>query len=259
MPEGKKFDLVVLIALEALASALSLLFSLTFLPSTVLFLAIPTAYLAFRLRRRSQWPRIIAMGLVFGVWYGYLFAYLADWNRIWAWPPESLSWGWFLGVNGVEWLWVALWILFIVLFYEHFVERDTASGISRRVLWAVAPAGVITTAIIAFTFWSPSFLTWSHAYAVLALLTLVPAVVLVARNPRIVWKLALPGLFFIPLHVAYEATALALNQWYFPGQYFGLVPLPGHTGVPVEEFVLWIVLGSFLVLSYYELYIDDGK
>ena len=134
MTPDKQRDLLVLILLEVIASALSFLFSLTFLPSTILFLVIPAAYLAFRLRRRSQWPRIAAMALVFGIWYGYLFAYLGDWNRIWAWPVESLPWGWFLGVNPVEWLWVFVWIVFIVLFYEHFVERDTGKAISYRCL-----------------------------------------------------------------------------------------------------------------------------
>jgi len=102
-------------------------------------------------------------------------------------------------------------------------------------------------------------LNWSHAYAVLALLALFPTSILLLRDKNIFKKILLPGLFFIPMHLLQEATGLLLNQWYFPGEYFALVPMPGTRTVPIEEFVIWIVLGSVAVLSYYELYIDDGK
>lgn len=258
MNAKKTIDLVVLLFLGALSGWLSILFDLTFFPSTLLFLGVPSLYLAIRLRTRTQWQRIAAMGIVFGLWYGYLFAYLADWNRAWAWPDASLPWGWFLGVNPAEWAWVFLWILFIVLFYEHFIERDRREDISYRIVWAIVPAVFVSIVVYVFTHYYPAALNWSYAYAVLALLTLPPALVLLAKNPRIYLKISLPALFFIPLHLAHEVTGLALNHWYFPGQYFWVVPLPNSTGVPIEEFIIWIVLGSILVLSYYELYIDDG-
>ena len=58
------------------------------------------------------------------------------------------------------------------------------------------------------------------------------------------------------LYFVYELTALHLNQWHFPGQYVGLVRF-GSVTLPIEEFVIWILMSSMIVLSYYELYVDD--
>ncbi len=256
----KVFDFLVLVGLALFASAMSLIWQLTFLYSTILFLGLPCLFLALRLRHTSQSKRIIVMALLFGGWYGFLLAYIADWNRIWAWPPESLPWGlWFYLVNPVEILWVFLWVLFIVLFYEHFVEHDTKKIISGRIIWAILPASFITLAITLMTIYYPWALSWPYAYAVLLILTLPPAIILLWRNPHILGKILLPSLFFIPFHVAHEIVSVSLGHWYFPGQYFALVPLPGNTLVPLEETIVWIILGSVLVLAYYELYVDDGK
>lgn len=260
MSHQKLIDLSLLAFIEIFASALSLLFGLTFLYSTFLFLGVPCAYLFLRMRRPSQWRRIFAMATLFGGWYGFLFAYLADWNRIWAWPTESLPWSlWFYLVNPVELLWIFLWVLFVVLFYEHFVERDTQKTVSTRIIWAILPASLITLTIALLTVFYPTALDWPYAYAVLIVLNLPSIGILLYRRPRIIYKLVLPAFFFVPMHLLHEITGVLLGQWYFPGQYFALVPLPGGISVPIEEFVVWIVLGSILTLSYYELYIDDER
>lgn len=259
MSRQKLIDLFVLACIEIFASAVSLLFGLVFLYSTLLFLGVPCAYLFLRMRRPSQWLRIFAMTALFGGWYGFLLAYLADWNRIWAWPAESLPWGvWFYLVNPVELLWVFLWVLFIVIFYEHFVERDTQKAVSARILWALLPAPLITLTITLLTVFYPAALDWPYAYAVLLLLTLPSFGMLLCRNPRIIQKLVLPAFFFVPMHILHEVTSLMLEQWYFPGEYIALITLPFNAAIPLEEFMAWILLGSVLTLSYYELYIDDG-
>lgn len=260
MSRQKLIDLFVLVFIEIFASALSLLFGLTFLYSTLLFLGVPCAYLFLRMQRPSQWLRIFAMATLFGGWYGFLFAYLADWNRIWAWPAESLPWGvWFYLVNPVELLWVFLWVLFIVLFYEHFVEHDTQKTVSIHIMWAILSASLTTLAITLLTVFYPTTLDWRYAYAVLLLLNLPTFGILLYRNPRIIKKLILPTFFFVPMHFLHEITSLLLGQWYFPGEYIALITLPFKTAVPLEEFILWILLGSVLTLAYYELYIDDEK
>ena len=60
------------------------------------------------------------------------------------------------------------------------------------------------------------------------------------------------------VYLAYEVTAFYLGQWHFPGEYIGTVILLGAS-FPLEEFIIWIVLSAAVVLSYYELFIDDFK
>lgn len=255
----KLIDLLALIIIILSASFLSIIFNLNFLYSTVLFLGAPVVYLYLRLDRPTQKKRILAMATIFGIWHGYVFAYIANWNSIWAWPEESLSWGWLLGVNPIEWIWVALWITFIVLFYEKFIERDTKSAVSHRIWWAIIPIIFMTSMLYVFTVYVPTALTWPYAYAVLSVLMFPPVIVLLFKNAAVFKKIGLSMLFFIPVHIVHEITGVMLNHWYFPGEYFWIVPLPGNTHAPVEEFFIWILLGSFVVLSYYELYVDDGK
>lgn len=257
---GKRFDICLLVALQVVAHAITLALHAGFLKATLLFLGAPCLYLAYRLRASTQWQRIIAMAALFGGWYGILFAFLADWNRIWAWPAESLPWGtWFSIVNPVEILWVFLWVLFITLFYEHFVDGPGQRPVSRNILFATIPAALISATIYVCAHAFPWIITWTYAYLVLFMLTLPPAIVLLLRRPSIIWKIVAPALFFMPMHIAHEISSLYLGHWYFPGTYLAIVPLPGNTGVPIEEFVVWIVLGSVLTLAYYELYIDDER
>ena len=58
--------------------------------------------------------------------------------------------------------------------------------------------------------------------------------------------------------LSFELTALKLDQWRFPGENIGHVQLFGLL-FPFEEFIFWIVFGTPIILSYYELFVDDDK
>ena len=141
--------------------------------------------------------------------------------------------------------------MYITLFYEHFLERDTEDIISPRVWYAVVP--ILLMLVYGATELAPRILAVPYAFAVLVLFTLPPCAVLFYRRPNLYKKILLPALFFIPLHLMHEVAGLQLGQWYFPGEYAWQVPFWAGTAVPIEEFVFWILLGSIIVVAYYQL------
>lgn len=202
------------------------------------------------------------MSIIFGGLYGFLFAYLAERNLAWGWPIESFipGTGLLFGVvNPAALLWVFLWVVYIVLFYEYFLERDNRDTLSVRAWYALGPGVFALAVVVSAELWSPGLIEWQYAYAVLAFLAFVPCVLLLYLRPHIWPKLLIPALFFVPLHMSHEIVGLVLGQWHFPGSYFAIIPVVGQAFVPIEEFIIWILLGSVLVVSYYELYIDDEQ
>src|SRR3989338_3791222 len=46
--------------------------------------------------------------------------------------------------------------------------------------------------------------------------------------------------------------------WNFPGQYIGKINIFGLE-FPFEEFFFWTIMSSVSILSYYEIFVDDGR
>jgi len=86
----------------------------------------------------------------------------------------------------------------------------------------------------------------------------LPFFYVIFKKPKLLGKLLKAGLFNVFLFLSFELTALHLDQWRFPGEYIGTVQIFGLI-FPLEEFVIWIILGTPIILSYYELFVDDGR
>jgi hypothetical protein len=76
--------------------------------------------------------------------------------------------------------------------------------------------------------------------------------------PRLFSKYVKAISYFFALFILLELTGVHLNQWVFPGEFIGWVELFGIK-FPFEEFFFFIILGSAVILSYYEVFADDRK
>lgn len=99
-------------------------FQMRSLTSAVLFFVIPTAYLL--LRGRKPLKRIFAGAFLLGVGLGLVFNVIASANRAWDELPSQLvlPYRLFGFWPADEPIWFFLWVLFILVFYEHFYERE---------------------------------------------------------------------------------------------------------------------------------------
>ena len=227
--------------------------------TALFFFIIPSIYLFIRKPRPIK--RILYATLLFGLLFSFIFDFVAEFNGAWAWEQSSqLVFNYFiLGVVSVDvMIWFFFWIFFIIIFYEHFFEHERSDKISSHFKYAIYPAVFGLIAVLLAFFLRPSLLKFDYAYLVIGLFTLIPFAVLIYRKPPLLIKFFKASAFFIFLYLVFELTAVKIGQWDFPGQYIGHVEILG-LGFPFEEFLFWILLSSTVVLSYYELYVDDEK
>ena len=117
-----RLDFVVVLALVLFAIPTSFAINASFLVSTLLFFGVPSLYLLFR--QKGQFKRIFTASVLFGIFYGFLLDYMAELNSAWAWADtQQLVFPYkIFGVVTIDvMIWFFLWVLFMVVFYEHFL------------------------------------------------------------------------------------------------------------------------------------------
>ena len=92
----------------------------------------------------------------------------------------------------------------------------------------------------------------SHPYIVFGIPVFhLPLLVVFYARPHVFNEIFRASLFLSLFALIYEIIGLHVGWWTFPGQYIALVSVLG-VDVPVEEFFLWLSMGSLSVLAWYE-------
>jgi len=253
----KKFDLFVLILINIFAFFISFLLNANFLESTLLFLGLPSLYLA--IVEKKQLGKVLIAAASFGLLFGFCFDFIAEINKAWSWNG-GLMFGKIAGVVQVDvMVWFFLWILHVFIFYEHFIDRKKLKSlISARGKWSFV-IGTICVGIVLFAnSFFPDILIGKKAYLVLCLVSIIPFMLILLYKPKVIWRSisVLPYFFFV--YLSHEIVALKLLQWNFPGDYIGMVHMFG-VSFPIEELFFWIILSSLVGVSYYEIAYDNSK
>ncbi len=246
-----------MIAWPVVAALLCLYFKLNIIYAITLFYVIPSIYLSCKIPGQVKKSLIVAFA---GGTLWSTLDYIWELSKAWATPtffPFK-----FLGVASMEnVLWSYLWVYFVVIFYEYFFERDRNTERTTSLgykLLEISCFGFIGLVTAVFILKIDLFLPYS--YLLLGLLCTLPVVFLLTRYPRLRSKFFGVGVYFFYYSLVLELLALDRGYWYFPkeGQFIGHVTLFGLT-FPIEEFILFVSIGSIIVLSWYELFDDDRK
>lgn len=259
MNKGLWLDLCVVLVIISLAPAISFKFNVRPLVSAVFFFILPSLYLFLCNPRPLK--RILLASLLFGTIFAFPFDFLSLFNKAWSEPTEQLVFKIkILNVMPIDhFIWFFFWVFLIVVFYEHFIERDKSDKISANYYkYGILPMAVATAGMLLAFFIKPTLLSLDYAYLFLGFLTLIPFVFLTFRRPVLLSKFLKVAPFFFFLYFLFELTALKLGQWNYPGRYIGQVNFFGVV-FPFEEFFFWILMSSTIILSYYELYVDDMR
>lgn len=258
MTKNQKIDLLLVIGMVLLSIPIIVWLNVRPLVSTVFFFIIPSIYLLIRKPRNLR--RIFTGAFLIGMVFGFVFDFLAILNNAWSEPVEQLVFKYkVLNIVPIDHIiWFFFWALIIIVFYEHFLEHERADGISHNFKYGLIPGITATIAILALFFIAPETIRFGYSYLILGGLTFLPFLFLMIRRPILFIKFVKVTPFFFLLFLAFELTAIYLEQWYFPGLYIGYVEVLGLR-FPFEEFFFWILMSSTIVLSYYELYVDDER
>lgn len=215
------FDLEIIVAITGLSIVAILQFNLKFLVVAILLFGSPSVYLLFRNPRPIN--RILTGSIMGGLVFSFIFDYLAVLNNAWGWDKTQFVFPIkFFGVVSLdEIIWLFLWIAFILIFYEHFLENTKKDKICPNFKFALTPLIFTFIAIIIMQAINPQLLLFGYSYFVLCVITLPFLIYIGIKRPMLIGKFFKAALFFIPLYFIVEAIALSHGQWFFQGNMLG--------------------------------------
>ena len=258
MNKGVRMDFFVVVAIIFVSVPLILFFEVRPLVSAIFFFALPSVYLFFR--KKKPIKELCAGSLLIGVGFGFIFDVLASANNVWNELGSQLVFDYriFGFLPADEPIWFVLWVLFVLVFYEHFYERHRVDRLSKRFLYIFIPVMGMLCATILVAIFDRERLLFPYAYFLLGLSALIPVLYVLKSWPHLIPKFVKTSIFFFFLYLIYELTAVHLGQWYFPGEYIGWVRIEGIE-FPLEELLFWMGASTLVVLSLYEGLVDDRK
>ena len=241
------------------AAVLTLTYQPNLLISTVLFFGLPSLYII------ANNPGICGKSLTFAFFFSIPLSLFVDAlaaaDGSWVVRQSILPWR-ALGVATVEvYVYGLLWVLFAVLFYEHFFDRGRKGDrVSPRIKY-LAYLFVVLVFLVSVIFLEDKALPKvPYFYSLLGSVFVVPPVVIfIFRHSAFLRRFALIGVYFFFFLLLFELVALTTDLWSFPGNDFvGFVSLLGCR-FPIEEVLFWMCAGTPSLLVYYEVFADDRR
>ena len=158
-------------------------------------------------------------------------------------------------------VWVFLYVYFVGLFYEVFIDQHKTVGTipSKFKPFAIFMSVILGLFVLTHYF-SPALLNIDYFYLKLGLIGMIPLVIGLFKIPEAFGGILRAGVYFFILSLVYELTALSLGQWSFPAenQFIGVVQVFGIR-FPFEELFFWIIIGAVAVVAYYKLVAENGE
>ena len=255
----KKADACILLALLILAGISTVFFSVSKFVSILLFFGLPCLYLSWR--NPQSFRKSFIFALLFSIPLSVFVDTLAVFDGSWYVPHSIVPFRLFGAATFEVWLFGLLWVLFVILFYEHFFNlHDTSNRFSKKYrnllyLFAILVATVVITYIF-----RPTFLVIPYFYTWFSLIFVVlPLILFLARRPKFLPRFTLQGIYFFITLLVYELAALQVGLWSFPGHHFiGWVNIFGYR-FPFEELVFYMIFATPSFLAYYEYFANDRK
>lgn len=254
--KNKKLDLIIVFAIFILSALISIIFNLKPLTGGLLSLLIPSIYLM--LREKKNFWKIFWGVFIFGVIIGFSFDFIVTLNQGWVVTRIVLPWKFFeiLPIdNVIGW---ALMTLFILVFYEHFLDDEKNKKISKNLKWALIPFSTLLFLLLVLYIINPSLLKLPYIYLLGGSMAIIFPIALTLSKARFLEKFLKLGVFFFVVWFTLELVCLKNQGWIFPGQYIGQINILGLI-FPFEELFFWMMFYSTTVVSYYEVFIDDRK
>ncbi len=255
--KSPKTDIAVLICIPILATLVTFIFRTNLFISIILFFAIPSAYLASR--NPGIFKKSFTFAFLLSIPLSLCIDALAAVNGSWVVPTSVFPFK-FFGVATVEvYLYGLLWVLYAVLFYEHFFDKGRKGDrisphikslryLSAALVLYVCMAFVIDRDLLYIPFF----------YLVSGIcLVIIPLALFLYRYPVFIRRYIILGIYFFFVLFLFEIAAIYAGQWIFPGpDFIGFINLFGFQ-FPAEELIIWMVAATAALLSYYEFFADD--
>lgn len=253
---AKKIDLIVILLIFAITATISSFFSLAPLWVGTLTLLSPSIYLMIREPKNAL--KLTTAVLVFGALFSFFFDFLVTANQGWIVTRLVIPYQ-ILGVLPIDdVLGFMLMTLFVITFYDHFLDDYRSSTVSPNIWKAALPALLIGALLVVLYTINPAWLRVPYVYLVTGLVAIIRLVKVCVTKQRYIVKFAYISAFFFLIWLTLELICLKSGGWFFPGQYIGQIYI-GNLMFPLEEFVFWLLLYSATLVAFYEYYEDKMR
>jgi tryptophan-rich sensory protein len=195
----------------------------------------------------------IAMSLFLGLFLNHF----ARVNKVWeAFPKPDL----FYYFYWEDLVWMFLWVLFSITLYASFFVRHFPKTVTKRMKLFFAVFSGITLIYMLLVFAFPVLRGKYTDYAYLEMgISALPSIIIVLYGERKkLPKLLKFGVISFFLSLFIEIVGKRHELWGFKGEYAGWVNIFG-AAFPIEEFVIWMVLGGISLAAYYEIFLGNKE
>lgn len=253
----KKREFILMLLWPLFVVWLCFFFRLGIMSSIIFFYFLPSFYLSCKIP--GQVKKSLFITFIGGtIWSSCDYI----WELTNTWVTPTIFPFKFLGVASMEnVIWSYIWVYSIVIFYEYFFEKD--KKVEKTIplaykLLTITCFGFLALVVAALILKVNLLLPYS--YAILGTIFMIPSIYFLIKQPQLRSKFLSVGAYFFYQSLVLELLALQLGYWYFPqkGQFIGQLTL-FHFTFPFEEFIMFIVMGAIIVLSWYEFFDDDRK
>lgn len=268
--KNKKLDIFLLILFPIIAVFISILFKTNFLISTLLLFSPQAIWLSFKHKRAIK--KTFIYSVIFSVPATIFLDYIMYTSQTWHIVDSIFSFR-LLDVIAIEqFIWGFLCTYIVVIFYEYFFDSKSRKSLFsflkfkkeksiEKKMWYLVTFLIILVLIVLISFFTaPDLFKIKYLYLIFGtLLMIFPLVICLSLFPNLLVKFIKTSLYFSFLAILVEITGIYLNHWIFPSQNFiGWVTVLEYT-IPLEEVILYLILSTAGLLSYYEFFDDDRK
>lgn len=256
----KKIDLALLLIYPLAAVFLALILQANLLVGGILFFAIPSVYLSFRIKEKII--KALGFSLIISVFLEIIVDYMGYLDKSWSIPSTAFSIRIFGVIPLEDPIWIFLVTYELVLIYEYFFNPKAKSlprNKKRMYIMLIASVLIFVGFMLIKTF-LPNVLYVPYFYFIWGItIILIPCVAFLFFHRKLITRFFTLSLYTFYVGILTELVSLRLDYWEFPGKNFiGWVTILGLT-FPIEEFMLFLMFVPPAFLTYYEFFDDDEK
>lgn len=222
-----------------------------------LFFMVPGFYIV--IRNWSIHKEAFIFSVIVGLACGIVMEIIGQVNHLWDYPITK-----FLNLDALQYhgyefqavLWYVAWFWFTVIIYRAFFDPDRHLP-NKKSLWKNHKKFLVLSLGIVFVFtlffaMIPEVISTQYAYLKMgSFIIVIPILYACIKHPRLIPGIVKLGLSMSLFLLAYEIFGLRLGHWVYTGSFIAEVRLLGAI-FPLEELILWVLLGSMFVAALYE-------
>jgi hypothetical protein len=178
-------------------------------------LGTPCAYLLWRGREKNV-RSVLFAAVTLGLLFGFCFDFIAEFNNAWSWNG-GLLFGKILGVVQIDvMIWFFLWVLHIILVYEHFIDTQRTTSLVTDRGGVMFFFGVVSVLSLVGIFENnPEILVLNYAYLKLCILVSLPFLIICLLQRKLVLHAIVTMPYFAFVYLTHEITALPSGSGHF--------------------------------------------